>query len=475
MIGIYLIGAFSIALALFLNRNKILTFILLGLFLILQGALTVHAYFNLHATELSYFTYDSLAVLLLFTLGIIAIPAIIHSHIYLEDQPAPPESRAIYYGAIVLLLTAISAAYLANHIAVIWIFTEITTLSASALIYHHRNKLALEGTWKYVFICAISITFVFIGILFLSLSLENAGSDDLSFKNLIANSSRLNPFWLRLSFLFIFTGFTAKLGLVPMFTAGIDAKDKAPAPAGALLSSVLMNMGFIGIFRFYVVIANTPLHHWANLVIGIAAFLSVFIATVYMIKVKNIKRMFAYSSIEHTGLVMLGLAAGGIGYYAAILHIILHAFVKSSMFFQFTQLYRVFQNKSIYHVGNYFKYNTAGAMVLLLGFISVTAMPPSGLFVSEFLIFRSLFEAHQIILLVAVLLLLTMIIYAFGKNILKILFIPAVGFDDSHVPVISPWESATQFILLALAVYLGLNPPAEFVQLIRESVMLLPN
>jgi len=475
MIGIYLIGAFSIALALFLNRNKILTFILLGLFLILQGALTVHAYFNLHATELSYFTYDSLAVLLLFTLGIIAIPAIIHSHIYLEDQPAPPESRAIYYGAIVLLLTAISAAYLANHIAVIWIFTEITTLSASALIYHHRNKLALEGTWKYVFICAISITFVFIGILFLSLSLENAGSDDLSFKNLIANSSRLNPFWLRLSFLFIFTGFTAKLGLVPMFTAGIDAKDKAPAPAGALLSSVLMNMGFIGVFRFYVVIANTPLHHWANLVIGIAAFLSVFIATVYMIKVKNIKRMFAYSSIEHTGLVMLGLAAGGIGYYAAILHIILHAFVKSSMFFQFTQLYRVFQNKSIYHVGNYFKYNTAGAMVLLLGFISVTAMPPSGLFVSEFLIFRSLFEAHQIILLVAVLLLLTMIIYAFGKNILKILFIPAVGFDDSHVPVISPWESATQFILLALAVYLGLNPPAEFVQLIRESVMLLPN
>jgi len=475
MIGIYLIGAFSIALALFLNRNKIITFALLGLFLILQGALTFHAYFNFHATELSYFTYDSLAVLLLFTLGIIAIPAIIHSHIYLEDQPAPPESRAIYYGAIVLLLTAISAAYLANHIAVIWIFTEITTLSASALIYHHRNKLALEGTWKYVFICAISITFVFIGILFLSLSLENAGSDDLSFKNLIANSSRLNPFWLRLSFLFIFTGFTAKLGLVPMFTAGIDAKDKAPAPAGALLSSVLMNMGFIGIFRFYVVIANTPLHHWANLVIGIAAFLSVFIATVYMIKVKNIKRMFAYSSIEHTGLVMLGLAAGGIGYYAAILHIILHAFVKSSMFFQFTQLYRVFQNKSIYHVGNYFKYNTAGAMVLLLGFISVTAMPPSGLFVSEFLIFRSLFEAHQIILLVAVLLLLTMIIYAFGKNILKILFIPAVGFDDSHVPVISPWESATQFILLALAVYLGLNPPAEFVQLIRESVMLLPN
>lgn len=475
MIGIYLIGSLIIAIALFLIRNTKITFSLLGLFLILQGVLTFHAYNHLHSTEWNYFTYDSLAVLLLITLTIIAIPAIIHSHIYLENHKTHPEHRSIYYAAIVLILTAISAAYMANHIAVTWIFTEITTLSASALIYHHRNKLALEGTWKYVFICAISVTFIFIGILFLSLALQNAGSDELTFKNLLATSSQLNPFWMRLAFLFIFTGYTAKLGLVPMFTAGVDAKDKAPAPASALLSSVLMNMGFVGIFRFYIIMANTPLHHWTNLVIGISAFLSVFVATVYMVKVKNIKRMMAYSSIEHMGLVMLGIAAGGIGYYAAILHLILHSFVKSALFLQFTQLYRVFQSKSIYSVGNYFKYNTSGALVLLLSFISVTAMPPSGMFVSEFLIFRSLFDAHQIILLVVVLILLTMIIWAFGKNMLKILFIPVPGFDESNVPKINPWESSSQFFLLALAVYLGLNPPAELVLLIKESILLLPN
>jgi hydrogenase-4 component F len=316
---------------------------------------------------------------------------------------------------------------------------------------------------------------VFIGILFLSLSLEHAGSEDLSFATLRTNSANLNPFWLRLSFLFIFTGFTAKLGLVPMFTAGIDAKDLAPGPAGALLASVLMNLGFVGIFRMYIVIANTPLHHWANLVIGTAAFLSIFVATVYMIRVKNIKRMLAYSGIEHMGLIMLGVAAGGVGYYAAILHIVLHAFVKSSLFFQYNQLHRVFNSKSIYYVGNYFKYNPTGAIVLLLGFISATAMPPSGLFVSEFLIFRALFEGHYIIILILVLLLLTMIIWAFGKNIFKILFTPAVDFDDSNVPKINPWESLTQFILLAAAVYLGLNPPAEFVQLINDSISLLPN
>ncbi|MBU3928732.1 MAG: hypothetical protein KKB74_13085 [Bacteroidetes bacterium] len=475
MILTYLIGALIIAIGISVNRNKWVNYSLAGIFLLLQWIFTIYACFHLNETDLGYFTYDSLGILLLITLSIIAIPAMIHSKIYVENHHESGAIRAIYFLSMVGLITAIGAGYLANHIAVTWIFTEITTLSASALIYHHRNKLALEGTWKYVFICAISITFVFIGILFLSLSIQQSGTGHMSYASLLENAHLMNPFWLRLAFLFIFTGYTVKLGLVPMFTAGVDAKDKAPAPAGALLSSVLMNLGFVGVFRMYIIVANTPLHHWANLVIGISAFLSLFVATVYMIKVKNIKRMLAYSSIEHMGLVMLGVAAGGIGYYAAILHIILHAFVKSSLFFQYNQLYRVFQSKSIYLVGNYFKYNTTGAMVLLLGFISAAAMPPSGLFVSEFLIFRSMFEAHQLVLLIAVLLLLTMIIWAFGKNILKILFIPPVGFNENNVPRISPWESVTQFMLLALAVYLGLNPPVEFVHLIEESLILLPH
>jgi len=475
MTGIYLICAFVIAGLLFANRNKILNYILVALFGSLQVGFAVYAYTSYKNTVLQYFTFDSLGLLLLLTLTVITIPALLHSWLYIKRHDETPRSRAIYFSSIVVLLTSISAAYLANHIAVIWIFAELTTLSASMLIYHHRNKLALEGTWKYVFICAISITFVFIGILFLSLSLRQAGSDDLSFANLMAYKDKLNPFWLRLAFLFIFTGFTAKLGLVPMYTAGIDAKDKAPAPAGALLASVLMNLGFVGIFRTYAVISHTSLFHWANLIIFVAAFLTIFVATVYMTRVVNIKRMFAYSGIEHMGIAMLGIAAGGIGYYAAILHIILHAFVKSGLFFQFNQLYRTFQSKSIQHVGNYFRYNPAGAFVILLGFISATAMPPSGLFVSEFLIFRSLFEGKYIVLLVIVLLLLTIVIWAFGKNVLKILFLPVTGFDESKVPKISPWESLSQYILMFIAIWLGLNPPIGFVHLIQDAVKILPN
>lgn len=471
---LYLIGAIIICISLFFNRNKKMNYLLVGIFLLLQWVFTMYEYHHQNLVEFEYFLPDALGILLLFTISIIAVPAFYHSYVFFSKNEDNPRNRAMYYASMVVLIFALSLAYLSNHIAVAWVFVELTTLSASALIYHRRNIRTLEGTWKYIFVCSISITFVFIGILFLSIAVQEAGDNNLTFTSLIRSASELDTFWLKLAFIFIFTGYTAKIGLVPMYTAGIDAKDKAPSPAGALLSSVLMNVGFVGIFRFYEIIAQTTLHSWANNIIMISAVLSIFFATVYMIKVKNIKRMLAYSSIEHMGIVMLGVAAGGIGYYAAILHIILHSFVKSSLFFQMGQIYRVFRSKSIYDVGNYFKYNLTGAMVILLGFISATAMPPSGLFVSEFLIFRSLFEAHYFFVLIFVLLLLTIIIWAFGKNIFKLLFTPAVGFKEENTERIKPYESISQFIMLGLVVYLGLNPPQEMVDLINEAVKNLP-
>lgn len=472
---LYIILSLTIATTLFFNRHKTLNYSLISGFVILQWAYTIYGYQNMNTPDLGYFLFDSLGVLLMLTLSVISVPAVLHSRLYVERHNESPQSRAIYFSSLVILISAVNLAYLSNHVAVMWIFTEMTTLAASTLIYHHRNKLALEGTWKYVFICAISITFIYIGILFLSLSMGRSSEEELTFSYLLQNSKSLNPFWARLAFLFIFTGFTAKAGLVPMFTAGVDAKDKAPGPAAALLSSVLMNMGVLGIFRTFSILANSELQNWASLVLGISGIISIFVATVYMLKIKNIKRMFAYSSIEHMGIVMLGLAVGGVGYYAAILHIVLHALVKSSLFFQYNQIYRVFQSKSIYQIGNYFKYNTTGAVVLLLCFISATAMPPSGLFVSEFLIFKAIFDKHQLVLLAVVLTLLTFIIWAFGKNILKMLFTPVIGFDESRVPQIKSWESFTQLALLTGAIYLGLTPPTEFVNLIKSSVAMLSN
>lgn len=474
MTGTFITGSLLLAAGLVFNKNRAINYLLVALYILLLWTFGIHFYLNQGIVELSYFSSDALGVLLLLGICIVSTAAFYHGYRYIATRDEEtPQSRGIFFGSMVLLVTACSLAYLSNHIAVTWIFVELTTLSASVLIYHHRNIRALEGVWKYVFLCAISITFIYVGILFLSLSLKDAGINELSYKVLYQYSDRLNPFWLKLSFLFIFTGFTVKLGLFPMYTAGIDAKDKAPGPASALLASVLMNVGFIGIFRVYAIVSGTPLRSWANIIILVAAVLTIFVATVYMTRVKNIKRLFAYSGIEHMGLVMVGLAVGGIGVYAAVLHIILHTLIKPSLFFQYNQIYRVYQSKSIYDLGNYFKYHKVGAIVVLLGFFSATAMPPSGLFVSEFLIFQSMIESHYIILLMVVLLLLTMIIWGLGVNVFKLLFTPPVSIDENKIPHLNPWESASQFILIGLAVYLAYAPPAELVSLINESVKLV--
>lgn len=472
---LFFVFAFLICIALYLNANKVVNYVLVSLFAVVLLSFAAYEYLNINTTQNEVFKPDALGVLLLGALSIVALPILFHGYRYIEihNVDETPRSRGLFFAAIVMLMSACSMAYLSNHIAVTWIFVELTTLSASILIYHHRNIRALEGVWKYVFICAISITFIYIGILFLSLSLKQAGVNDLSFSSLYANATNLNPFWLKLAFIFIFTGFTAKLGLVPMYTAGIDAKDKAPAPAGAIFSSILMNVGFVGIYRVYAIMAHTPLLHWTNTIILIAAVLSIFVATVYMTRIKNIKRMFAYSGIEHMGIIMLGLAAGGIGVYAAILHLLMHTFVKPSLVLQYNQVYWVYQSKSIYDMGNYFKYNKAGAIVILLAFISVTATPPSGMFISEFLIFKSLYQANYLLVLLTVLVLLTMIIWGFGTNVFKILFTPPLIIDEARIPRISPFESLPQYCLLTLALYIAYNPPSQLVSLIQDAVKLV--
>ncbi len=469
MVLTYFVLVIFLAAALFFVRRRQVVHVAVWAFVALQWALTIYAFQHKGQVALEYFTFDSLGLILLGVLSIIAVPAFYHSYIFFKTRKDVPRERGIYFCAMVGLVASLSAAYLANHIAVTWIFVELTTLSASALIYHNRNERTLEATWKYIFVCSISITLVFIGILFLTITIQEEGFTSLTYAALVEHAPQLNEFWLKLAFIFIFTGFTVKAGLVPMYTVGIDAKDKAPGPAGALLAGALVNVGFAGIFRFYEVVSNTTLTSWANSILFVSGILSIFVSAVYILRVKNLKRMLAYSGVEHMGIVMLGIAAGGAGYFAAILHLILHTFAKSSLFFQVDQIYRIYRSKSIYDIGNYFHYSTPGAIALLLGFFVITAMPPSGMFVTEFMIFHSIFNAGKIVWLVVIFILLSLIIWSLARNVFKMLFIKTVGFREDRVPKISPTESISQFILLGLVVYLGFNPPAELIVLIREA------
>ena len=191
-----------------------------------------------------------------------------------------------------------------------------------------------------------------------------------------------------------------------------------------------------------------------------------------MLRVRSFKRMLAYSSVEHMGIAVVGLSMGTLGIFGSILHIIFHSFTKAGLFYQYGAVNRVIKSKFISDAGEYFENNVSGALVLLLGFFMITAIPPSGMFISEYFIFRSLFENGYLWLIIVVAILITVIIWALGENIFRLLFYqpPFQKINNEIIEKISVWESIPQFALMAGVIYLGFNPPESLVQLINQAV-----
>lgn len=470
---IYLIVSLILSGLQFINRKQKIGNILIVMFLILQWGITVHAIMSIGDIECKYFCYDGLATLMIGVLSIISTAAFAHSSRYITSADMKNEGlmRAQYNGAMQILTMALTMAYLSVHIAMTWIFVEITTLSASALIFYRRNAGSIEATWKYVFACSISLVLVYVGILFFSIAMGEIGEAGLSIEDLLNNSSKLDTFWVKLAFIFILVGYTAKMSLVPMFTAGIDAKDKAPTPAAAMLSSVVMNAGFVGFYRVYGIISHTSIKPWADIVILFTGLISIFVAAVYLVRVQNVKRLFAYSSVEHMGVVMLGIATGGIGLYAAILHLILHSFAKSAVFMHIGHLYRTFGTKDFSRMGQYIRHSSIGTTFIIIATLCITAMPPSGLFVTEFMIFKSLIDCQYWWTLAIGAVLLTIIVWAISRDMFSITFLPPTKTENHKITAVKmPWfEMIFQFLLLALAIWLGFNTPTVIDSLINNA------
>jgi len=469
MFGYYLIIAFVIGIISMLNRNRMVRIGLLVLFLVVQTIMTIYAYFHLNEENAGYFKFDALGVIFMCVLTILSYTTIYHSFIYLQHRKDSSRSQSFYFAALIILIIVMTCAYLASHLGIMWVFIELTTLSVAVLIYHERTPLSLEATWKYVFICSIGITITFIGIILLSIAIGETEITNFSFKAIPDQLLHVNASWLKMIFLFMIVGFCTKMGLFPMHTAAIDAHTVAPPPISAFISTTLMNVGFVSIFRTYSMFAHTSILPWMNMILFSCGLISIIVSAAYLLKVNHLKRMSAYSSIEHMGLAAIGIASGGIGYFAAIFHMVLHAFVKASVFYQIDQFHRNFRTYMINETGNYFNRNLAGAMVFLLILIAIIAMPPSGLFVTEFWIFKALFTSAHFFIFVLALFFLSIAMYCLAKNFLHILFnqtkdlLPAAEKPD-------PSETWSQYFLLALVFYLGINPPAAMINLIQEAV-----
>jgi len=346
-------------------------------------------------------------------------------------------------------------------------------VAVTFLVFHERYPDALEAAWKYLFISSFGITLAFVGILFLSVQGQAGTEVSLSFSHLKSIANQLDPFFLQIAFILILTGYSIKMNIFPLYAAAIDAKTAAPFPVNAITSSVLVNAGFLAIARVYSIITQTAHAAWANHILMIVGMISLAIATFQLFRVKRFKRMFAFSTMEHIALVCIALSLGKPGYFAALLHITLHTLAKTGMFLSFGQIRAYFQSGWIRDTGDYFKRNGFSAIVYLFGLLTITAIPPSGMFYSEFLIFKALFAEGHYYIMVAVLVFLTIIFYILFSYSMQLLYGSIPENYQPEKSIVNKWEPVSQIILFVLVIYLAFFPPPIFTELLLSAMQLI--
>lgn len=454
-------------------RNRNISHGLVFIYLGAMVALTAYLLPRVGEQLNDFFFFDRIGLIFYLILILVSLVSAIHYIAFVKNRDVTPSVQALHNAGTIFFTGAMVGVLLTSHFGTLWAFMEATTLGASVLIYHNRNSESLEATWKYLFISSIGIALAFAGVLFLGLAGQQVKNVDFTFAAIKSVSSQLNPLWLKACFLLVVTGFSVKMGLIPLFNVDIDAKDASPSQVGASLSSVLMNAGFVAIYRFYEAFSSTSILPWMNKLLMITGLISLFFAAAYMLKVRNVKRLFAYSSMEHASLVMIAFSCGGLGYFAAILHLIMHSLVKSSLFFQVSQMHRIYNSKLDENIGSYLRVNPLGGLVMLLGFLSIIAMPPSGMLISELLMFQTLIANNYWWIALIVLLLVLIVIYGLAVRMLGIVFLKK-NTANINMKGATPFESIIQLSLILIVFYIGLFRPEIIVQSINLAIQSLP-
>ena len=463
MIYLYFILWLAIGACAFFVRSRREVHLLCGLYiashLLFAGRLLFGG--NYLSTSGVFFTFDAAGSLFYMLLVIVGGFVLIHSQEYLKDDDFRNYRK--YFALLMLLITAITGVYFANNIAVTWILLETTTLCSAGILYHRHSEQTLEATWKYLFVCSTGIAIAYLGILLLSAAASN---NSLNYEDMQALITQGNPLYLKVAFLLILTGYSCKMEIFPLYTIGVDANFAAPAPASALLSTGLVNAGFLAIFRVYRLFAETEVFEWIRHVMIIIGVMSLIVGALFLRRTNNYKRFLSYSTVENMGIVAIGLGIGGIGVWAALFHVICHTLIKSSLFLQIAVVRQIYNGYRINRIGDYININKVGAIGIIAGIIMVLAFPPSPLFVSELMILSQTITSGGWWLAAIILLLLCIVIYSVCQRMIRLCYHP--NQDELHLSNINRRLSYSAFVLLLGAIVLGLWQPQSLVALIDK-------
>ena len=358
-----------------------------------------------------------------------------------------------------------------NNVGFMWIAVEATTITSAMLIPLHVTKASVEASWKYILIGSVGVALAFAGTVlayFDFVSVAGREQEALNWTVLMATAPRLNAPVTQLAFVFILIGYGTKAGLAPMHTWLPDAHSEAPAPLSAMMSGVLLAVALYAVIRWEAVVNAAVGTRFTDGLFIVLGVLSIVIAAFSLILQRNYKRMLAYSSIEHTGLMCVGLALGPLGTFAAMLHLLNHTLAKSMMFFLAGRVLHRYRTTEIAGVSGLLTTMPWTAGLFAAGVLAVVGLPPFGLFISEFVLFRAGFGAGRFWLMGLVLALLAVAFISMIGHLNRMLYgAPAVG---TAVGEGSAWPLVPLGLCMAGLVVLGLTLPAPLRTLLEQIV-----
>jgi len=383
-------------------------------------------------------------------------------------------NRVLCLGLLVCL-AAMSLVTLCQHLGLLWVAIEATTVSMAPLIYFNRNARSIEATWKYLLICSVGIALALLGLLFLAYATHVAHQDaTLLLADLLDDARLLNRGWLHAAFIFLLVGYGSKLGLAPLHTWKPDAYGEAPGLVGALLSGGLVSCAFLAILRVYQLCmashSEIAFFQQTLLVLGV---LSMAVAAVFMARQHDFKRMLAYSSVEHVGIMAIGLGLGKGALFGVLFHLINNGLTKGILFLSSGNIHRSYGGKTTEIVQGALTRLPWSGGLFLAGFIAVTGSPPFSPFISEFSIVSNAFiDGH----------------YWVGGLFLFFLASIFIGMALTVLPMVmgTPREDLEEttyrdqlltvgppLVMLLVIFWLGVWPPEILLQLLRDGAAML--
>jgi hydrogenase-4 component F len=293
-------------------------------------------------------------------------------------------SERVFLACMLLLLFALSLVCISQHLGLLWVAMEFASLAVTPLIYFRLGARALQATWKFLLMNSVGIALALLGIFCIALADLRAGqATSLTINILVAHAARLDPVWLRAGFLLALVGFGTKLGLAPLHSWKPDAYGEAPPPISAIMAGGVTLSALLGILRVFQVCCAAGLAPFAGFWLVTFGLLSIGTAAVFIVRNSDYRRLLAYTSVEHMGVLVVGIGLGLAGSYASMLHALHNTLNKGVLFFLAGFLWRNYRSNQVSDVRGALHRHPVAGIVLLAGLCATCGLPPFGMFFSE--------------------------------------------------------------------------------------------